>query len=262
VADWKYTPAKDAGLPEMARLRSERREAGLLEYSAQFLARCGVMTYLTLWHRVRVEHRHRLPRANPMVLVANHASHLDSVVLGGAVPWRIRRDLFPLAAGDVFFQTPVLTALAAYFINALPMWRKNVGRHALDALRARIIEERCGYILFPEGKRADDGVMVPFKAGIGMLVAGTDIPVVPCYIRGAYEAMPKHAKIHRPRQIRVIVGEPRAYAHIPNDKHGWRTITADLRAAVRELGGLPREAAGENEDPPGREAPEGGTNHG
>ncbi|MFZ4576030.1 MAG: lysophospholipid acyltransferase family protein [Phycisphaerales bacterium] len=238
MARWDFEPAKDLGLDPLKRMKHERREAGLLEYLTQFGARCFVKSYMTLWHRVEVEQSHNVPRETPFVLCANHASHLDSVVLGSVVPWSVRRNTFPLAAGDVFFETPVLTALAAFCINALPMWRKNVGRHALDALRARLVEERCGYILFPEGKRSDDGTLLPFKAGVGMMVAGTDIPVIPAYIHGAYDALPKAALVPRPRKLRVTVGEPLHFRETSNDVEGWRTVAASVREAVRELGGV------------------------
>ena len=77
--------------------------------------------------------------------------------MAAMLPWRLRKNTFPLAAGDVFFDTPIMSAFAATVINALPMWRKNVGRHALDDLRTRLIEQHSSYILFPEGRRSANG---------------------------------------------------------------------------------------------------------
>jgi 1-acyl-sn-glycerol-3-phosphate acyltransferase len=241
---WDFKPAKDLGMDPLRRMRHERREAGLLEYITQFGARCAVRSYMALWHRAAVENAHHIPQTTPFVFCANHTSHLDSVVLGSVLPWRVRRNTFPLAAGDVFFETPVLTALAAFCINALPMWRKNVGRHALDALRSRLVEERCAYILFPEGKRSEDGTLLPFKAGVGMMIAGTDIPVVPAYIHGAHAAMPRTATLPRPKKLRVTIGAPLHFHDTTNDAEGWRTIAAKVRDAVRELGGVKEETAG------------------
>src|SRR5262249_2699248 len=90
-------------------------------------------------------------------------------------------------------------AFAAIFINALPLWRKAVGAHALDALRDRLVGGDSGYILFPEGTRTRDGQMGAFKPGIGMMVAGTNIPVVPCWIEGAFEALPSDKRLPRPK---------------------------------------------------------------
>src|SRR5258708_9235831 len=114
---------------------------------------------------------------------------------------RIRDRLFPLAAGDVFFETPAKAAFAAHLLNALPVWRRNAGRHGLDELRKRLLEEEGVFILFPEGGRSRDGEMKPFKAGIGMLVAGTPAQVVPFYLDGPFEAFP--ARIMVPRRPKV-----------------------------------------------------------
>ena len=70
------------------------------------------------------------------------------------------------------------------------------------------MDEPCGLILFPEGTRSRDGSLQPFKAGLGMLTAGTAVPVIPCYLDGAYQAFPPTARWPRPRKIRLKVGHP------------------------------------------------------
>ncbi len=237
--DWQHKPAKDHGLPPVARWKSERREGGLSEAIAQFVARGLVRVYLRLYHRVRFEGRENIPKHGPFILSANHSSHLDSVLLAQAVPWSIRKRLYPIAAGDVFFETPVIAVLAAWVINALPMWRKKVGRHALDELRTRLTDEKCCYILFPEGRREPDGQLLPFKAGLGMMIGGADIPVVPCYIRGAFEALPREKFPPRPVKITVRIGKPLTFAGLANNREVWDRIAAETERAVRELGGLP-----------------------
>ena len=117
-------------------------------------------------------------------MIANHSSHLDSIVLGSALPSRWCDWVFPVAAGDVFFESSSKSLFSAQLINALPMWRKNCGPHALAELKDRLISEPCGYILFPEGGRSRDGSVLPFKPGLGMIVAGTTVPVIPCAIAG------------------------------------------------------------------------------
>ena len=100
-------------------------------------------------------------------------------MLAAPLPWRLRDRVFPIAAGDVFFETPMMSAFSAFFLNALPLWRKKCGPHALKELRDKLLEDPCVYVLFPEGARSRDGKMLPFKKGLGMLVAGTPVPVVP-----------------------------------------------------------------------------------
>jgi 1-acyl-sn-glycerol-3-phosphate acyltransferase len=232
---WTYRTARDHGLSGAARLRSARREPSLGEWTVGQLCAGALRGYLRLRHSLRVEGRGRLPTKPPLVVVANHASHLDALVLGAMLPWSLRASVFPIAAGDTFFDTPTTAALSSALLNALPMWRRRCGPHALAELRARLVEEPCGYILFPEGTRARDGQLGAFKPGVGMLVAGTDVPVVPCRLQGAFEAWPPEAK--RPRRGRIVVrvGEPRRFADAPDTREGWERVASELHAAVAAL---------------------------
>jgi 1-acyl-sn-glycerol-3-phosphate acyltransferase len=144
--------------------------------------------------------------------------------------------VFPVAAGDTFFETPVAAAFASLFMNALPLWRRHCGAHALEDLRKRLVEEPCGYILFPEGSRSRTERMASFKPGVGRLVAGTGVPVIPCHLKGTYAALPPQRHWPRPVKIRLRLGSPLVFSSATNDREGWRTIARVLEEAVRELG--------------------------
>jgi 1-acyl-sn-glycerol-3-phosphate acyltransferase len=234
--EWKLEPAHDHGLPPGRAAASIEREPGLVAAGFHLFWCLIARAYLKAGHRLKVENRHRLPRRAPFVIVANHTSHLDALVIASALPWRITDRVFPVAAGDVFFHTKATSIFSATLINALPMWRKSCGPHALHALRQRLVSEPCGLILFPEGTRSRDGTLLAFKPGIGMLIAGTEVPVVPCRLRGCYEALPPHARMPRLRRIDLTIGEPLVFAGIPDDRDGWKRIAAALEGAVKELG--------------------------
>jgi 1-acyl-sn-glycerol-3-phosphate acyltransferase len=156
-------------------------------------------------------------------------------VLASPLPWWLRDRIFPIPAGDVFFEVPAVAAFAALVVNALPMWRKNCGPQALLELRQRLTEEPCAYILFPEGGRSRDGKMRPFKSGLGMLVAGTEVPVVPCHLRGCFAALRAGSKLPRPRPIELRVGPALTFSATPNQRAGWEQVAASLRTAIEEL---------------------------
>ncbi len=235
MSDWEYQPAGDGGLPPTERWRSLRREAGLPSAIAHG-AWCGLTAaYLGLFHRLRIEGRGRLPARPPFVVVANHSSHLDALALAVGLPRRLRSRAFPIAAGDTFFETPATAAFAAVFLNALPMWRKKCGSHAMDALRERLVRGDAIYLLFPEGTRSRDGAMTDFRAGIGMLVAGSDVPVVPAHLHGCFAAMPPGARWPRPSAISLRFGAPRVFADVANDRGGWREVASALQNDVRAL---------------------------
>ena len=111
--DWRLQPARDLELAGADRHRSYQRESGLVANVARFAWWSMIRASLKLLHRLEVHGRENLPESPSFVLVANHASHLDAMVLGATLPLGLRDQLFPLAAGDVFFHTPALAAFGA-----------------------------------------------------------------------------------------------------------------------------------------------------
>jgi 1-acyl-sn-glycerol-3-phosphate acyltransferase len=239
VDDWTLQPARDLQQTGLARYRNPRREHGLVSSVLRLGWWSAVRLWLSLVNRLRIRGRHRLPADGPFVLVANHESHLDALVLACALPLGLRDRMFPLAAGDVFFETPAVAAFAAHLLNALPVWRRNPGRHGLDELRRRLLEEDAVYLLFPEGGRSRDGRMKVFRPGVGMLVAGTAVPVVPCHLRGTLQAFPPDTRLPRAHPVELRIGRPRLFADAANDRPGWLQIAGTLEEDVRRLGGLP-----------------------
>jgi|SRR5579864_2491678 len=233
--DWKFQPARDLGLSPSDRLKSLKRESGLLDTLLHHLWWGFVRLYLKIYHRFTVRGRENLPMEAPFILVANHASHLDVLALAGSCPVRLRDRIFPIAAGDVFFERVPVAAFAAYALNALPLWRKHCDPADLLEMRKRLTDEPCAYVLFPEGTRTRTGEMGTFKRGLGSLAASTLVPVVPCYLEGSFEAFPPDKKFPRPRKLSLTVGVPLRFPATPNDKDGWTEVAAKVEAAVRAL---------------------------
>ncbi len=232
---WQLQPARDTGLTPAERFRSVKRESGLLESFAHHACFSLLRTYFAIAHRLTITGREKLPMHGPFVLVANHCSHLDALVLGAALTPRHRERVFPIAAGDVFFQSTVTSTFSAIMLNALPMWRKNCGPHALADLRRKLQEEKAIFIIFPEGGRTRTGSMMPFKHGLGMLVAETNVPVVPCGLIGTFEALPPNRKIPRPVKIKLVIGNTLEFASTANDREGWSQIAQNVQLSVRNL---------------------------
>jgi 1-acyl-sn-glycerol-3-phosphate acyltransferase len=232
---WQLQPARDTGLTPAERFRSVRRESGLLESMAQQTCFSVLRIYFSVVHRLTISGRDKLPAHGPFVLAANHSSHFDALVLGAALKPRHRERAFPIAAGDIFFQTKAVSVFSAIMLNALPMWRKNCGPHALVELRRKLQEEKAIFIIFPEGGRTRTGSMMPFKHGLGMLVAETNVPVVPCGLIGTFQALPPTRTIPRPAKINFVIGVPLNFATIPNNREGWSQIARSLESAVSNL---------------------------
>ncbi|SIO27046.1 1-acyl-sn-glycerol-3-phosphate acyltransferase [Singulisphaera sp. GP187] len=236
---WNYKPAAGLELPPVELARSLQRESGLASDFWHHVCHRLSRVYFRLYHRMHVEGAEHLPKEPPFILIANHSSHLDALALASALPRRLCGRVFPVAAGDVFFETPVTSIASALILNALPMWRKRCGPHALAELRARLIGEPCGFILFPEGTRSRDGQMQAFKAGLGMLIAGTAVPIVPCHLTKTFEAFPPGARLPRPRKIQLKIGPPLHFDAVPNAREGWQQVVSEAEAAVRRLAAEP-----------------------
>jgi 1-acyl-sn-glycerol-3-phosphate acyltransferase len=232
---WQLQPARDTGLSPSERFRSVRRESGLLESFVQQAWFSLLRFYFAIAHRLTITGREKLPAHGPLVLAANHCSHLDALVLGAALRPRHRERAFPIAAGDVFFQTTAVSVFSAIMLNALPMWRKNCGPHALAELRRKLQEEKAIFIIFPEGARTRTGSIMPFKHGLGMLVAETKVPVIPCGLVGTFQALSPQRKIPRPVKIKLMIGAPLEFAETTNNREGWSQIARGVESAVRNL---------------------------
>ena len=131
----------------------------------------------------------RPPPFGGYIVAANHASHLDT----GLVKYALGEQgeaLVALAAKDYFFDDPFRRMYFENFTNLVPMERQGSLRESLR-LAGDVI--RDGYILliFPEGTRSDTGVMADFKPSLGYLALTNKCGILPMYLAGTYEAMPK-----------------------------------------------------------------------
>lgn len=239
MSDWRFKPARDLAMTFRARLRSVNRESSIFSILTRWIWWTLTAIHMRVFHRFRIVGSEHLPQQTPFILVANHSSHLDVISLMLAVPPLVRDRVHPLAAADHFFGEVPMATFTAFAFNALPVQRKGGGKGREDmlALRERLLTDKCGLVLFPEGTRSRTGTMAPFKSGIGMLVAGTDVPVVPCYIEGAYDAFPASAFLPRPKRVRLHVGAPLTFANSPNDRQGCEDVVARLQEAVQALAG-------------------------
>ncbi len=232
--EFDLRPARDHGLEPADRLKSLARERGLGSLVLGRAWRTLLRAYLRAYHRLEVTGRENLPAA-PFVMVGNHCSHLDALTLSAVLRGDAARRAHALAAGDTFFTSTLGSAFAAYAVNALPIWRKRTRASEIATLRERLVADRLVYILFPEGTRTRDGVMAAFQPGIGALVAGTEVPVVPCFLEGAFAAWPPTRRYPRPGKLRLRIGAPVRADDLPATRSGWEETARRCEAAVRAL---------------------------
>jgi 1-acyl-sn-glycerol-3-phosphate acyltransferase len=237
MAPWQYRPASDFGLSWLQRLRRFPRSPDMTSWGLRSISAAVLRTYLRTFHRLRVEGAEHLELTESFALVANHASHLDALCLLSALPWSHVHRAFPAAAADYWFRSVTGTVFAAGMLNALAMDREGNPRRSLAACRRVLAEPGNVLILFPEGRRSPDGQLLPFRPGIGFVLAGTNHPVVPAYISGTEKALPRGRAVPVPHPIHVRIGPPLRFAHVPAERGGYERVAAELEAAIRALKG-------------------------
>ncbi|MFT4605904.1 MAG: 1-acyl-sn-glycerol-3-phosphate acyltransferase [Rhodothermales bacterium] len=233
--NWSYEPAADLDQSVMEQLRGFPREPHISLYALRSAAALLLRTWFKLYHRFEIVDASRLPIGSSFILVSNHQSHLDALMLTASIPLRYLHRAFPAAAADYFFSTAFRAAVSSIFINGLPFNRKGGGAASLVVCRQLLRNAGNILIIFPEGTRSTTGLPGAFLPGIGHLAVGEETTVVPCYLEGAFRAFPKGARFPRPRKVTLRIGEPRSYASLPASKDSVRHVCADLREAVFSL---------------------------
>lgn len=145
----------------------------------------------------------RLPRTGPAVLVSNHLSWLDPIILATVLP---RKPGF-LGMEELWRMPGVRLAVRLYGPTAIPLRRGAVDttalRRALEVLKSGGL-----LVVFPEGGISRDGRLQPFHRGAALLAARAGAPMVPVAIEGTAEALPLGRVVPRPRPITVHIGFP------------------------------------------------------
>jgi len=173
-----------------------------------------------------VEH---VPKTGGTLLLSNHQSYLDPVLVGVRIP----RPLSFLAKSELF-RNPALRWLITN-LNAYPV---NLGAGDIHAVRETIGRLKEGHLLtiFPEGSRTVTGELAALQPGFALVVRKAGVPIVPAAIDGAYEALPPKSMMLRPYPIRVKFGAPidvKGMQHAEIVKvveQRIRGLIADLRA--------------------------------
>jgi len=171
--------------------------------AAYFMFRAAFSVYL----RRRIEGIENLPKEDSFIIAANHSSMLDFPLILTSLPYAKMRKVFASAADDFFYHNRLRRQVVELLFNTFPFERMGDFMKGLNTCEILIRQNRS-VILFPEGRRSPDGRLKAFKPGLGTLALKLNVPILPVYIDGAYEAMPKGKVIPAPRPVRVIFGKP------------------------------------------------------
>ena len=149
---------------------------------------------MDLYTRRRVAgHEHLDNVAGPVVFVANHNSHMDTPVILRALPGPWRRQTAVAAATDYFYDKRPKALSASLAFGTVPLDR-NSGAGMGPGQTAhldRLIRDGGSLLVFPEGTRSRDGRVGRLRTGAALLAAEHHLPIVPIYVSGTRESMPR-----------------------------------------------------------------------
>ncbi len=184
--------------------------------------------------------REHIPERGPFIVVSNHTSHVDTGVLLAALG-RLAPRVHAAAATDYWFRNPVFGWFLHTTLGAIPFDRHAHSISKALALPSELLRNGRSLIFYPEGGRSETGELRPFKSAIGLLALASVAPVLPVYIHGAYQVMPKGGAFIRRHPVRVSFGPARPVepylARLDRESVSdlARRLADDVHAAVERL---------------------------
>ena len=192
--------------------------------------------WATLWFDLKVYGVHHLPRDGGVLVISNHQSYLDPIVLGVKVP----RGFSFLAKSELFENR-----FFGWLIRNLNAFPVRQGEGDIGAVKETIrrLQEGHALIVYPEGTRSLSGEIETLQPGVGLIARRAGVPVVPAVIDGSYDAWPKGHKIFRPHTVRAMYGPPidleglKANQIVQKIDQTLRAMHAELRRSDPVLAG-------------------------
>ena len=199
------------------------------EFLMRFLAWLLVHTF----YRVDKEGLDRIPSNGPCVVVCNHVSYVDAVVIAACVRRPIR-----FVMDHRIFKVPLLSFIFRT-MRAIPIAPAKEDATMKDRAFAEVAKALAsGEIvgIFPEGKLTETGELNPFRPGIQQIVETTPVPVVPLALRGLWGSF--FSRSHEGRAMRRLRGVFSRIALVAATPVPADRVTLDrLQATVLELRG-------------------------
>ncbi|MEO8349302.1 MAG: lysophospholipid acyltransferase family protein, partial [Acidobacteriota bacterium] len=170
----------------------------------------------------------RLPRDRSFVVVANHESFCDVLVLLAHLPMQVR-----FLAKRSVFRVPILgwSIAAAGFIPV----DRDAGSRSGAAVEAalRRLEGGRSVVVFPEETRTQSGELLPFKKGAAHLALRSGFPILPCGLAGTLRVLPRGTWLITPGPVFLTIGDPiETGGRSPRDRGA---LTEEVRAKVLSL---------------------------
>lgn len=187
----------------------------------------GTRAFLEVFSSVEVEGWENLP-TGACLFASNHQSMLDPPLVGSSLPREIS-----FIARRSLFDNPVF----GFVIRACHSIPVDRGEADIGAIRAALgaLAAGDGLLIFPEGTRSQDGIIMEPKAGAGLLACKSGVPVIPIRIRGTRDVLPRGSLLPvGSARVHLRFGPPiLAPEYDPGRDHPNRSIEASRRILER-----------------------------
>ena len=182
---------------------------------------------------VNVRNPETLPKDSPAIIIANHNSHIDTLLLMSLFSISKINKIRPVAAADYFCNTKFKKFIFEKLIGIIPIERK-ISKENISTLFGGIfnaLDNNEIIIIYPEGTRGNDNKINKFKSGLAHIAkAYPNVPVIPIFVNGPDKILPKIDEILVPFISDVYIGEPLFY-----NKKSTMEFTEEIKEKVFEL---------------------------
>jgi long-chain acyl-CoA synthetase len=219
----------------------DRKKAGLrhgfLDWLIILIGLRLIKIITKLFFGLNVEGLENLPEKGSYIITPNHASYLDAFTVVASLPIKLFRDLYTIGVQRFF--TGTLKESFARLAHVIPIDPETYLSRALK-MASFILRNGKSLLIFPEGGRSYYGEIMEFKKGVGILSLELNVPVVPAYIKGSYEALPRGAMRPRFTEIKVIFGKPFYPSDLdmskkPEGMDNYQFFVNKIREGIKEL---------------------------
>ncbi|HAB98982.1 MAG TPA: 1-acyl-sn-glycerol-3-phosphate acyltransferase, partial [Parachlamydiales bacterium] len=167
-----------------------------------------IRPFTTFLLGMNIRHFNRLPKNGPALVIANHNSHLDAIVLMSLFPLKMLKKIHPVAAQDYFLSNRFLAWFSTQIIGIIPFKRKVLKENPFEQVEEALNRGEV-IIFFPEGSRGEAEKLSPMKSGIAHLTKKfPDVPITPVFLHGLGKALPKGDPILVPLVVDAVIGAP------------------------------------------------------
>lgn len=170
-----------------------------------------------------------LPRKGPGIVVCNHASYMDPIILGSAAPRRLRFMVLQ------WMYDLLLIRWFYWGMGTVPVRSEGQDARAIRSA-LRVLGSGGLLAIFPEGTRSADGRLIDPRPGAALIATMAGVPVIPAWIDGARQSLPVGGRFPKPARIHVRFGPPLACPlNGARDRETLGAFSAAMLEAIRRL---------------------------